>query len=409
MYTTMKRVLILGGNRYNVLCIEAARRNGYYTVVADKNPQAPGLVTADKGLAIDILDVQALFKAVEEIGGVDGIVSMAEVGVVPAAILSEKLGLPTISSPVARIVTSKACMRERWDLLAQNTVCFRVVNTLEEALSAAPLLKFPVMFKPAKSLGGSRGVMKIDDPGDIEKGFTFARDGAFQSEEVVIEEYVSGREFSVEVLIWGDRTSVLCIGEKTKSPLPYRVDTNVAYPAQLTDDQERNIADLCDKAIKAVGLTWGVAHIEFCITQDGKIVLFELGARCGGGHTPLIAKHVSGVNEFVEYCRMACGMKPTQFEPACKRGAMYRFLVFTPGQVISFQFPEEYSEHPDIMDFEISVKKGDHIPLLRTTRDRSGFVVTTGDDYNSALQLADEVCASIHLTYKNGQAESEVS
>ena len=109
-----KRILILGGGRYNVPSIRSAREAGFTTLVADKNPQAPGLKEADHGLPIDLTDCEALTRAVTEYGGVDGVVSMAEVGVGAAANICRRLRLPSISEEAAANATSKAAMRRNW-------------------------------------------------------------------------------------------------------------------------------------------------------------------------------------------------------------------------------------------------------------------------------------------------------
>lgn len=73
----------------------AAREAGFVTLVADKNPDAPGLKAADHALPIDLNDCDSLTVAVTNFGGIDGVVSMAEVGVRAAANISARLGLPS--------------------------------------------------------------------------------------------------------------------------------------------------------------------------------------------------------------------------------------------------------------------------------------------------------------------------
>ena len=109
-----QRILILGGGRYNVPSIQSAREAGFFTIIADRNPEAPGFTAADVALPIDLNDCSALINAVSNRGGVDGVVSMAEVGVRAAASISERLGLPSISEEAAANATSKAAMRRLW-------------------------------------------------------------------------------------------------------------------------------------------------------------------------------------------------------------------------------------------------------------------------------------------------------
>ena len=399
-----RRILILGGGRYNVPSIQTAREAGFFTIVADRNSDAPGFKAADQALPIDLNDCEGLVTAVASHGGANGVVSMAEVGVRAAAEISARLGLPSISEEAAANATSKAAMRQLWRKIGSYSVPFEVVATLTEATQAAERLgHFPLIFKPDRSFGGSRGVTRVETPGQVSAAFQAAQAGGLQNSKVVIEHYVEGTEHSCELLIWQGKTFLLCIGQKIKSLLPYRVDVSVQYPAQLTAAQESTVADMCHQAVSALGLTQGVAHIEFAYTNQGP-VLFELGARCGGGHTPQIAHHVSGVNEFLESCRMACGMAPSLLETNSRRGADYRFLIFAPGVVESVSIPESVLRGRQFLDVGVTVRAGDEIHPLQSTSDRAGFLVATGETLEEAAECADRGCREILVRYKDGTA-----
>jgi biotin carboxylase len=397
-----QRVLILGGGRYNVPSIRAARKAGFITLVADKNAEAPGLKEADHALPIDLTDCESLTQAVTKHGGVDGVVSMAEVGVRAAANISARLGLPSISEEAAASATSKASMRRNWQSIAKYSTEFEVVTTLDAAhVAAAKLARFPLIFKPDRSFGGSRGVTRVERVEDVANAFYSAQAGGLANSAVVIEPCVEGSEHSAEVLIWNGNTSVLCVGQKIKSLPPYRVDVSVQYPSQLTTAQRAAVSDMCNRAVNALGLAQGVAHIEFGYTDKGP-VLFELGARCGGGHTPQIARHVSGVDEFVEACRMACGMRPSRFTPLHERGADYRFLIFAPGRVERVNIPERLATNHNILDVGVTVQPGEEIRPLRSTSERSGFLVATGETLQAAAENADRGCREISIEYADG-------
>jgi biotin carboxylase len=397
-----KRILILGGGRYNVPSIRAAREAGFITLVADKNTAAPGLQVADHALPIDLNDCKSLISAVTEFGGVHGVVSMAEVGVRAAAHISARLGLPSISEEAAANATSKAAMRRHWQSMGKYSTDFEVVATADEAHRAATRLgRFPLIFKPDRSFGGSRGVTRVERSEDVASAFQAAQAGGLPNSEVVIECCVEGTEHSAEVLIWQGKTSLLCIGQKIKSLPPYRVDISVQYPAELAPEQEATVTDMCHRAVQVLGLTQGIAHVEFGYTAQGP-VLFELGARCGGGHTPQIAHHVSGVNEFVEACRIACGLLPLQFVPTHRRGADYRFLVFPPGVVQSVEIPATLVEDDGVLDAGLTLQPGDEIRALRSTSERAGFLVAVGETLREAVERADRGCREVLIRYADG-------
>jgi biotin carboxylase len=396
-----QRILILGGGRYNVPSIQTAREAGFFTIVADRNPEAPGFTAADVALPIDLNDCSALVDAVTKRGGVDGVVSMAEVGVRAAASISERLSLPSISEEAAANATSKAAMRRVWRNMEKYSPPFEVADSLTEADQAVQNLgRFPLIFKPDRSFGGSRGVTRVERPNQVADAFQAAKAGGLPNSSVVIEHWIGGSEHSCEVLIWQGKTSVLAIGQKIKSLPPYRVDVSVQYPARLSPVQETAVADMCHQAVHALGLTQGVAHIEFAFTDEGP-VLFELGARCGGGHTPQIVQHVSGVNEFVEACRMACGMPPNQFAPTTRRGADYRFLVFPPGVVGAIVQPTLVQDG-SVLDVGVTVQPGDEIHPLRSTSERTGFLVSLGETLEEAVARADRGCRDTMIRYADG-------
>lgn len=401
---TSRQILVLGAGRYNVLSIRAAREAGFRTLVADRNPQSPGFAVADHSLSIDLNDCDSLIRAAQDLGGISGVVSMAEVGVRAAANISARLGLPSISEQAAANSTSKAAMRRLWQEIGPYSVDFAVASNLPEAESAARHLDFPLIFKPDRSFGGSRGVTRVEGPDDVLGAFEAARGGGLANSDVVIERYIEGSEHSCEVLIWEGRASVLCTGHKVKSLLPFRVDISVQYPAQLDEEQESFIADMCQRAVSALGITQGSAHVEFGYTMKGP-VLFELGARCGGGHTPQIAYHVSGVNEFVEACRMACGMAPSRLSPIYRRGAEYRFLVFAPGIVKRVNVPEAVLNDPHVLDVGVTVRPGDVIHPLQSTSDRAGFLVSVGDALEQVVEYADHGCTQITVEYTDGTVQ----
>ena len=396
------RVAILGASRYNVPALAAVREAGFFVLAIDGNPQAPGLAAADAFAVADIRDADALREAILSSGGVDGIVTLGEAAVRSSVRVCSDLGLPTISAEAALNATSKIRMRRCWDAIAQFSVPWRHVLDEQQALEAADAVGgFPVVVKPDRTHGGSRGVTRADDREQLIRAYHFARSSGF-SEDVIVEKFIdSESEHSTEVLIHDGAVSMLCIGQKIKTHAPYRVDLSVRYPSMLDRRQEALVADMCRQAVMAIGLTRGVAHIELAWSHDGPRLL-ELGARCGGGHTPLLARHSSGVDELAEVCRIACGRPPELFQPIHRRGAEYRFLAFPAGIIEEAIVPAEVLAHPHVVDAAILGAPGSEVREVRTGADRAGFVVTTGENLEEAVRAADWASARVAIRYADG-------
>jgi biotin carboxylase len=396
------RLLLLGGNRYNLPGIRSAREAGFKILLADRNPAAPGLKEAHRGCPIDLFDTERLLAAVDDFGGVDGVVSMSEVGVRQAALLAHRLGLPSITQKAAANATSKAAMRRLWADAGDYSIAWCAVRSVEAALGAADQLGgYPLIFKPDRSYGGSRGVRRVNSRAEVVEAFQFARSAAVDGVDVVVEPFLEGSEHSAEVMVVDGRASVICVGDNVKSPFPFRVNLSIRYPSSFDAGTTGEVEDMCQAAVTALGIDRGWAHVEFAVTRRGPKLL-ELGARCGGGHIPQIVGHVSGVNEFVEACRMACGQPPRRSAPTRRLGAEYRFLVFPPGRVTGRTLPKAVTHNEKIIDADLTFMPGEEIRPLKTTADRAGFVVAAGETRGDAAATADWACRQIEVRYADG-------
>jgi biotin carboxylase len=398
-----KHLLILGGGALNYKSILEAKKHGFVTYVVDQNCDAPCFSIADVSITANIISAEEVLSKISHYP-IDGVVSMAEAGVLCAAILTQKLCTGGIDVNTALKCTSKVAMRKAWEKIPYS-VNYRVVRTYEEAVVASEELNtYPLIIKPDKTFGGSRGVSKLFSVDELKEAYLYASSSG-QNEWIVIEECAEGDEFSCEVVVHNGISRVLCIGKKIKSPAPYRVDCSVQYQANLTIPQEKEVSEMCRKAAQLLGIVNGVAHVEFAYGPSGP-KLFEIGARCGGGHTPLIAKHVSGINEFIEYCSIACGISSLQEPFQIKKGADYRFVIFEPGVVEEVIIPASLYSDPMIYDIAITVKKGDTIEDLKNTSARAGAVVILTENLNEAVTKGDEICRKLQVKYANGDLKS---
>ena len=107
----MKTVLFVGAGRHQRQAILQARERGLRVVAVDRNPDAPGLAAADVPEAVDFTDVDAVTEVAER-HGVDGALTVSADRAVPVvAAVTERLGLPTIGTASAHLLTHKVAMR----------------------------------------------------------------------------------------------------------------------------------------------------------------------------------------------------------------------------------------------------------------------------------------------------------
>ena len=149
--TVLKKILLLGGSAQQVIAIKTAKRLGYYTVLCDYLPDNPGQYTADKYYNVSTTDVEAVYKvAMDE--KVDGILAYAsDPAALPAAVVAERLGLPT--NPPASVAVLGVKHNFRRFLSENGFACprnftFNVAADIEELKEKIQELDFPIVVKP---------------------------------------------------------------------------------------------------------------------------------------------------------------------------------------------------------------------------------------------------------------------
>ncbi|MEW5984359.1 MAG: ATP-grasp domain-containing protein [Acidobacteriota bacterium] len=394
-----KRVLLLGGSRYYLSSIRAAKALGLEVVLVDRNPGAEGFQRADHSEVVDIADPDGVLKVARRYR-IDGILPLNDFGVQTAAFVAHSLGLVGLDAAVAARATSKYLMRKRWQDCGVPSAAWRVATTLDEAVQAVRDLDcWPLVVKPADSRGGgSRGVSVIETLEQVPDAVLFAQSW-YADKTILIEEFLDGLEHSVETITFDGVTHVLAVCDNVKTPRPYRVNTAMIYPTILGDARLERVHDVVRRAVQALGISSGAAHVELCSTASGPR-LFELGARCGGGGIPdPIVPFVSGVKMLEAALRIAIGEAPGDLTPRREQGCVYRFLLPPPGRLRRVVGVEEVSTWPNVLDCAVTVQAGASINAVRVGADRAGFIIAAGDTREAAQVLAEDAVRCIHFEY----------
>ena len=162
-------------------------------------------------------------------------------------------------------------------------------------------LGFPVIVKPSKQ-GSTVGLSIVRTRAELQP----AIDEAFvHDDEVMIEQFIAGRELTVGVL--GDET--LPVGEIIPKHEIYDYECKYTpgmaveeFPARLTDDETKTVQSLARKAFVALKLR-GYARIDFRMSPDGTFYCLEANTLPGMTQTSLIpqAAAAAGIS-FPELC-----------------------------------------------------------------------------------------------------------
>ena len=153
-------------------------------------------------------------------------------------------------------------------------------------------LGLPLFVKPNAS-GSSFGVTRVTEKEQIEAAVALA---FTESEEVLIEECITGREFGCGVLITKDEELVLPITEIVSKNAFFDYEAKYTAgmsdeitPAPISEEWAKTIADNAVKAYKACRCR-GIVRIDFIVTEEGKAYLIEVNSIPGMSSGSIVPK-----------------------------------------------------------------------------------------------------------------------
>lgn len=381
-----KKIMILGASILQLPAIEKAKEMGLEVIVVDMNPDAVGFKVPDVFKEIiSTIDTQGILKAAER-HHIDGIMTLAtDMPMRSVAAVAECMGLIGIDSDTALKATNKAEMRAALRANGVPIPKYYVARYEEEYYDAVQQFDVPFIVKPVDS-SGSRGIFKVDDIRDkriIQKAYSYCRPFS-KIGDVVVEEYMSGPEVSVETLSTDGVCNVIQITDKLTTGAPHFVEMGHSQPTRLDAEIVEKITEIAKAANQAIGIKNGPSHTEIIVTTEGPKIV-EIGARLGGDNiTTHLVPLSTGVN-MVECCiKIALGEKP-DFQPRWSKGSAIRYFSQHAGIIQSIDGIHEALENEDIKQISIVHGVGERISEIESSGARLGFVIAQGETADMAI------------------------
>jgi biotin carboxylase len=275
--------------------LEAAARLGLEVTVASEQPSAFEPANPDGLLTLDFREPKACARRVAQFARripIAAVVGVDEETVVTASAICAALGLPANPPSAAVAAWHKATLRRRLSSAGVPTPAHRVFSRDDDAAAIARRVRYPCVLKPT-FLAGSRGVIRADDSEAFVAAWVrilrllerppVARQGGKLSREILVEDFVAGREFALEGLLRDGALSVLALFDKP-DPLdgPFFEETIYVTPSRLPGSEQRRIGGVVAAGTRALGLVEGPVHAEVRHGRSGTW-LIELAARSIGG------------------------------------------------------------------------------------------------------------------------------
>ena len=304
--TSRRKVMVLGSGPIrigqgiefdycSVHSVWALKEMGCETIIVNNNPET---VSTDFDIA-DKLYFEPLTR--EDVGNIvdlekpDG--AVVQFGGQTAIKLTKALvemGVPILGTSERDI--DRAEDREEFDKILESCGIPRpaghTVFTLEEALSAARDLGYPVLVRPSYVLGG-QGMEIARSDADIRE--FLARITALmevKEHPILVDKYVEGQECEVDAVCDGEDILVPGIMEHLERAGVHSGDSISVYPAQSLPHEICMQLVEHSRALARALHVQGLINIQF-IVKDGRVYVIEVNPR-SSRTVPYISK-VTGV------------------------------------------------------------------------------------------------------------------
>ena len=311
------------------------------------------------------------------------------------AAVTERLGLPSIGTATAHLMTHKVAMRRTFADAGVPQPRFAAARDIREGRAAVETVGVPCVLKPADS-GGQRGVFRLESKDDLDAHLHAAL-AESSSGDAIVESFVDGTEMNGIVIARGGEATLLTLSDRLRPPgIGFGVGWIHVYPASLYGDQLALAERVAVQAVQALGLRDGIAFPQLIGSPDGGIAVVEVAARIPGGQMADLVRHAVGVDLIDVALRQALGEEvPDDVAlPRFSQPLAIRFLTAQPGPLPAGRVRRIGSLEPvlaaeGVVQADTYLQIGETIRPVRLDGDRRGYVIAIADTNIQALDRAE--------------------
>ncbi|MER8855951.1 acetyl-CoA carboxylase biotin carboxylase subunit family protein [Mesorhizobium australicum] len=276
-------------------------------------------------------------------------------------------------------------------LLAEEGIpipAYRLAASARDIESAAAEIGLPVVLKPAVGIGsvGVRLCRNVDEIAEHTTDLLGGKHTWRSSPKILVEEFAQGPHYSAEMM----GNEVIGIGAADFGPPPHFVSREYTYPAPLTNDEHRWVADVSLSCLRALSLGWGPSNIDLRWTKRGPVVI-EVNPRLAGTPTPRLVELAYGVDLVTEHTKLAIGEEWKLRRGHSQFAAARILLANRDGSLDWIGGENRAAAVPGVAEVKLYVKPKTAIVRNGDCGDRIGHVIvtsTTLDGTKPILQRA---------------------
>lgn len=386
----MKKLMLLGGIHYLLPVIKAAHEQGYYVITADYLPDNVAHKYSDEYVNVSIIDYDAVLEEATK-RNIDGIISFGvDPGVVSAAYVQEKMGLPSMGPyESVKILQNKDLFRAFLKDNGFNVPEAKGYNSKEDALDDVSWLKWPMIVKPT-DCAGSKGVTRVDRIEDYEKAVDFAFEKSI-SGKIIVEQFIEkiGCSSDTDCFLLDGEFKFMSFNAQWFDESAANPYTPAAYswPSTFAGHEPYLTSEL-QRLMTLLKMKTSVFNIETRVGTDGRPYIMEAAPRGGGNRLCEVLMYATGVDMIKAQVRAAVGDEVGGIEQKPYNGHWAEIILHGETDGIFKRLDISDDMKRNVVETDLWVKEGDEVSPFNGANDTIGTMIMrfdTADELEFAI------------------------
>ena len=373
----MKKIAVIGASYLQLPLVKKAKEMGLEVHCFAWNEGAVCKDLADFFYPISIIEKEEILMVCQEVG-IDGICTISsDVAAPTVAYVANKMNLVGNDYDAAVKANNKYQMREAFMKAGVPCPKYMMVNSdtlnTEIIKKSFQTLQYPIIVKPSDR-SGSLGVTKVENSSELYSAIELAMEKSFKH-QAMVEEFIEGREISVEFISYKGVHYPLQITDKVTTEAPHFVELEHHQPSTLSEEMFTTIYDITKNALNALDLTNGASHAEYKITKEGRIAIMEIGGRMGGD---FIGSDLVRLSTGYDFVKGVVDVALGEFEEPIKTLNMCSGVYFLCKETEHLKsIIDNWRDNPAFVLGEITDTE---LREVTCSADRSGYVIYQADN-----------------------------
>lgn len=387
----MKKLLLLGGLRYLIPVIKAAKKMGHYVITCDFLPNNLAHQYSDESHNVSIIDKEAVLSLAKKLE-IDGIMSFAvDPGVTTAAYVCEKLSLPCAGPyDSIKILQNKGLFRAFLEKHHFNVPKSRSYSNISKAVQDFDFFELPVIVKPVDS-AGSKGVTKVSQNEELEQAIKHALSSS-PSKSFIIEDFLESKSYSSDsdcFSVDGKFEFISFSNQRfdKSSPNPY-TPSAYSWPSSISEKNQKELKSELQRLIELLEMKSSIYNIEVRETPDDQAYIMEVSPRGGGNRLSEILNYATGTDLISCAIQAALGEQIDAIQQPIYNGEWAEIILYSNKSGKFEELIIDSTLDKYIIEVDLWVEKGDPVNAFTGANEAIGTLVL---QFESAEELEEIV------------------